>query len=183
MNVKLGIVENEFDILIDSGGIATGDGLVTAVMLSLFSWRRARPDDDIPEDSPRYGWWGDMLTGSGQKTGSRLWLLQRRKLTNKTISDAVGYITECLQWLMDDGVASKIEVVPERNGIDRLDILIKIYRNMPNGSVELRFGSLWDAMINKSTEPTAMRSAEPEVKPSQMANVYSMEDFYNAILY
>ncbi len=38
--------------------------------------------------------------------GSRLWLLQRSKLTNQLVQTVRGYMRECLQWMTDDGVVS-----------------------------------------------------------------------------
>jgi len=34
--------------------------LVRAVMISLFTWRRANPDDALP-GTERMGWWGDTF--------------------------------------------------------------------------------------------------------------------------
>ena len=58
-------------------GLDSSEPLVRAVIISLFTWRRARPDDDLPGDL-RMGWWGDTYAGTeGDRFGSRLWLLSR----------------------------------------------------------------------------------------------------------
>ncbi|HAY4364021.1 TPA: phage tail protein, partial [Escherichia coli] len=78
------------------------DPLTRAVVISLFTWRRAEPDDnaDVP-----MGWWGDTWPAvQNDRYGSRLWLLQRSKLTNQLVQTVRGYIRECLQWMTDDGV-------------------------------------------------------------------------------
>ncbi|MBC1112574.1 phage GP46 family protein, partial [Escherichia coli] len=57
------------------------DPLTRSVVISLFTWRRAEPDDnaDVP-----MGWWGDTWPAvQNDRYGSRLWLLQRSKLTNQ----------------------------------------------------------------------------------------------------
>lgn len=80
------------------------DPLTRAVVISLFTWRRAEPDDnaDVP-----MGWWGDTWPAvQNDRYGSRLWLLQRSKLTNQLVQTVRGYIRECLQWMIDDGVVS-----------------------------------------------------------------------------
>jgi phage gp46-like protein len=88
--------------------LARGTDLVTAVLISLFTDRAAHPDDVIPDGSqdPR-GFWND---DPQYLIGSRLWLLDRAKKTDATLSLAQGYIEEALQWLKDDGVASDIEL-------------------------------------------------------------------------
>lgn len=40
------------------------------------------------------------------RTGSRLYLLRRSKLTNKTPQLARDYVREALAWMVEDGVAS-----------------------------------------------------------------------------
>lgn len=52
------------------------DLLTRAVVISLFTWRRAQPDDNA--DQPN-GWWGDTWPAvQNDRYGSRLWLLQRQ---------------------------------------------------------------------------------------------------------
>ena len=75
--------------------------LLRAVVISLFSWRRAATDDPL-DDAERYGWWGDSYpTVADDRIGSRLWLLRRVKLTSATQRDAEFYVHEALQWLLD----------------------------------------------------------------------------------
>lgn len=139
--------EFEYDINIANGDIATGQDLETAVIISLFTWRRAESQDDVPQGSPKYGWWGDQLADDIQhKTGSRLWLMLRRKLTRQTINDAVEYMKQSLQWMIKDGVAGSIDVTAERNGLYEMDALIKIYRN-GGQPAELRYSELWQALL------------------------------------
>lgn len=86
--------------------------LGTSVVLSLFSDRRAQPDDRIPGggDDPR-GWWGDSLSEiEGDQFGSRLWLLSREKQTRETLLRAKQYAAEALDWLIEDGIASIVRV-------------------------------------------------------------------------
>ena len=67
------------------------DPLTRAVVISLFTWRRAEPDDnaDVP-----MGWWGDTWPAvQNDRYGSRLWLLQRSKLTNQLVQT----VSNCLE--------------------------------------------------------------------------------------
>ena len=99
------------DLPRSNGNLDTDEGLETAVLISLFTDRRASDDDDIPEGADKRGWWGDAYAAiTGDVQGSRLWLLARAKMTAKTPADAAGYAKEALQWLLDDGVARSVDV-------------------------------------------------------------------------
>lgn len=100
--------------------------LTRAVLISLFSWRRAAPDDAV-EDDERFGWWGDSFPAvADDRIGSRLWLLRRVKLTRQTQLDAEFYAREALQWLIDDGHCSAIEVLSERLDAQRLNLRTRL---------------------------------------------------------
>lgn len=100
--------EGRGDWAVRGPDLAAGRDLETAVLISLFTDRRAEPDDVIPDGSgdPR-GWWGDP------DLGSRLWLLERAKQTEDTRQRAQDYAQEALEWLVEDGVADEVTVVAE----------------------------------------------------------------------
>ena len=112
-----------FDLsLLTSGGLKATDSLQTAVLISLFTDRRAGPDDVLPEDAgvqsllppDRRGWCGDALPETpGDKIGSRLWLLARAKQTEETRRRAIFYAEEALAWLIEDGLALAVTVTAE----------------------------------------------------------------------
>lgn len=105
--------------------LAAGNDLVTAVLISLFSDRLAGTDDALTDGTTdRRGWWADT---SNNSVGSRLWLLARAKRTPATLGLAQSYIEEALQWLIDDGVASKIDVRAEWLRNDTLATLVSVY--------------------------------------------------------
>ncbi len=120
------------------------DDLPRAVINSLFSWRRAEDDDDLPGTS-KEGWWADSFDDDGDRFGSRLWLLSRSKLTDETQLRAEEYAQEALQWLIDDGVASSVDVKAERGGENRLDLVITITQP---GQKDLtaRFADVWSSL-------------------------------------
>lgn len=115
-----------------------------AVIISLFSWRRANPDDKAPVPM---GWWGDTYpTVTGDRIGSRLWLLGREKVTNDTLNRSRDYATEALQWMLDDDVAARIDVTSIRSGMDEALLGIVIYQR--DGSVwNMQFDEYW-RMLN-----------------------------------
>lgn len=97
-------------------------GLIRAVMISLYTWRRAATDDPV-DDEELYGWWGDSYPAvADDRIGSRLWLLRRVKLTEATQGDAEFYADEALRWLLDDGHVINIEIVSEKVDISRLNL-------------------------------------------------------------
>lgn len=145
----MGIFRQDINVTIDGQNLnlnmVQADPMIRAVIISLFSWRRANPDDELPTED-RFGWWGDTFaTEQNDRIGSRLWLLSRAKLTNDTLTKAEGYVREALQWLIDDNVAARIDVQVEREGIDRMEIGVTIYRTTGQ-PVELRFSDFWDAL-------------------------------------
>ncbi|MCU6199125.1 phage GP46 family protein [Citrobacter cronae] len=118
--------------------------LPRAVIISLFSWRRANPDDNAPVPM---GWWGDTYpTVAGDRIGSRLWLLGREKITNDTLNRARDYATEALQWMLDDGVAARINITSARSGQDSAVLGVVIYQR-GGTSWNMQFDDYW-RMLN-----------------------------------
>lgn len=94
--------------------------LARAVHISLFTWRRADPSDQV-DDADLQGWWGDSFPSvAGDRIGSKLWLLRRRKITPQTIRDAQRFCEEALQWLLDDGFLTDVTVTISRPSAVRL---------------------------------------------------------------
>ena len=119
------------------------DPLTRAVIISLFTWRRADPDDVAEHPM---GWWGDTYpTVQNDRIGSRLYLLQRTTLTNKTVELARGYLEQALAWLKEDGVVSRISINVQRRGTDMLTAEVTLYRNDGNSQL-ITFDDLWSAL-------------------------------------
>lgn len=119
------------------------DKLTRAVVISLFTWRRAESDDNV--DNPM-GWWGDTWpTVQNDRIGSRLYLLRRSKLTNQTPIKAREYITQALEWMIDDGVAARIDVDSQRTGIDTLSAGVTIFQRDGNRH-NITFDDFWSAL-------------------------------------
>ncbi|MFJ4143529.1 phage GP46 family protein [Pseudomonas sp. NPDC089734] len=107
--------------------------LLRSVIISLFTWRRAGPDDQVDDDE-RYGWWGDTYPAvTDDRIGSRLWLLRRVKLTAQTQRDAEFYAREALAWLIEDGHVQEISILTERVQTNRLNLGVVLV--VPNGQV------------------------------------------------
>lgn len=125
-------------------GLDAAEPLVRAVLISLFTWRRANPDDELPADA-RQGWWGDSFpVEPNDRIGSRLWLLARSKLTTDTVRRAREYAEEALQWLVSDGVVARVEVQAERQGLDRLALACQIFKTDGRLAADVRFTNAWE---------------------------------------
>lgn len=127
-------------------GMAQEDPLIRAVIVSLFTWRRANSDDVT--EGQKMGWWGDLTAEvANDRIGSRLWLLSREKMLPATLNRAREYAQEALAWMIEDGLASRIEVQAERFGTTGLALAATIYRD--DGQVaSLRFDNVWESIRN-----------------------------------
>lgn len=133
------------DLALVDGALVTDDGLDTAIMISLFTDRRARADDILAggEGSDPRGWWGDgFADAEGDDIGSHLWLLEREKRLPAVRDKARQYARDALAWLIADQVCASIDVIVETRGSDQLAIGVTAVR--PTGPARLRFDYLWD---------------------------------------
>ncbi|NUT73520.1 phage GP46 family protein [Pseudomonas sp. C1C7] len=119
--------------------------LTRAVLISLFTWRRAETDDPV-DDEELYGWWGDSYPViANDRIGSRLWLLRRVKLTDATQRDAEFYANEALRWMLDEGHAISLEITSEKHDINRLNLIVIL--TIPGGTrVEIKSLSSWQVI-------------------------------------
>lgn len=140
----------EIDIKIGDYDLLGDEGAETSVYVSLFSDQRVTDEEKPYLFETKRGWWGDVLSEvEGDQIGSKLWTLTRSKTTSDTLQKHIDYVTESLQWMIDDGFSDRIEVdaayigpsVP--NGIE---IIIQIYR--PDGTSE-EFTIIWDGQEAK----------------------------------
>lgn len=146
MDVRTVIVGEDLssDWLLAPPQLDIDEGLQTALLLSLFTDRRAEDDDVLPDNSgSRRGWWGDSFADvPGDRFGSRLWLLYREKQLPAVLQRARQYAREALRWLLEDGVASQVEVDAEFPRAGVLAIAVTVYR--PAGDARrFRFESFW----------------------------------------
>lgn len=134
------------DYRVSGGALASDADLQTAVIISLFTDRRAQDDDALPDASAsKRGWWGDALSSAG-RIGSRLWLLGREKQTERTVNRAREYAQEALAWLVEAGVASSIDVQAQTVRMGVLGLFVQINRPQGQPSERLRFDVLWEQL-------------------------------------
>lgn len=120
-----------------------GDKLTRAIVISLFTWRRAEAGDRLPAGAERMGWWGDAVPGeTADRIGSRLWLLRREILSRETVNLARNYAEEALAWMVEDGVCTRIEVAAARVGKAGLSLGVTFWQQ--DGTVrEIAFSDIW----------------------------------------
>lgn len=118
---------DRFDFAVANGDLKLDEGLRTAVIVSLFTDRRVTKNEVLLGQDQR-GWWADAIAEiPDDLSGSKLWLLEREKQTNETLTRAVEYAKEALQWMIDDEIAETINVVASYplNGFLKLEIEIQ----------------------------------------------------------
>lgn len=119
--------------------------LARAVIISIFAWRRAHDDDDLPAQT-RNGWWGDSYADiAGDQIGSRLWLLSRSKLTQDTLARAREYVEESLAWLLEDRIARDVSVDVGKSGIDTMVITVVVTKP-DDDELNIRLTAVWQGI-------------------------------------
>lgn len=134
----------EFGAGAQAAQLRIDDGLETAIMVSLFSDRRASDSDTLPwRSGDRRGWWGD--TFRERELGSHLWWLSREPQRSDVLVSAVEYAREALAWLVDDGVADSVEVDAEyvRRGVIGLWVDVTRPDQPP---VRYQFNTFWKGL-------------------------------------
>lgn len=132
------------DLLLASPQLDTDDGIETAIVLSLFTDRRADADDPLPDNTgARRGWFGDGFADvPGDRIGSHLWLLAREKQTPAVLQRARDFAREALSWLIEDGIARAVEV--EASWLLRGVLLLEVeIRRADAAPLRFRFESFW----------------------------------------
>jgi phage gp46-like protein len=165
-----GVVQIDWALLND-GTLDDRQSLATAVVVALGTDALAQPGDVLPDpdDTNRRGWWGDWdaeAIWDGWAIGSRLWLLQREKITGPGAQ--VGalvvriefYIREAIQPFIDRRIGSRLDVVVSRVDDQRIDALIRIYRG-PALEIDLRYQVLWDGVVGTSSFADIGKSVAP----------------------
>lgn len=124
-----------------NGAVVTSDmadNLSRAVVISLFTWRRADDSDDYDHELGKQGWWGDSL--NEDEIGSKLWQLLRSKITSETLLRAQEMADDALKWLVEDGICTDVSVSVERysNDPDRINLSVILEQEHGKTSYEIK---------------------------------------------
>jgi len=112
------------------------------VMISLFTDRRAN-SGDLPTTEYQYGWWADTI--NSRKIGSRLYLLKREKITDDLIPKVDSIVKEALQWILDDKIATEVQVSTLRSDLSTIQTQITLIRNGAE-ILGLEFDNIWKGL-------------------------------------
>ena len=151
-DIGLIIQQGCYDLKLENGDLVADGGLETAIIISLFTDKRVTTEQ-LPEFATDHqGWWGDMLPViDGDQIGSRIWTLNRSKITNETLRLHEDYAREALQHLIEDGVVDSIQI--DANYNDDFNLVLDIAIIRPDNE-NTRFNVIWDnqtvTILNRS---------------------------------
>jgi phage gp46-like protein len=144
MDIGLFVIDGCLQLKLEDGDLAEDKTLETAVAISLFTNRRIT-DAELPAGiESKQGWWGDLFPPvEDDQIGSKLWLLERGKITNGTLAAVETYAIEALNWMIEDGVAATVEASADfvEGSTDRIQLAVTITR--PTGEADV-FSLIWD---------------------------------------
>ena len=130
------------DLVVESGTLKADNGLQTAVLISLFTDKRADFEELEGGNTELRGWWADLLsTPITDEIGSKLWLADRSKMDTRLLPLLEDYAKDALQWLIEDGIADGVDATATQIDETSAAISVNIYR--PNGD-NIPFKFLWD---------------------------------------
>jgi phage gp46-like protein len=131
MDLALAFLNEDLDI------DTTEEGLRTSVLLSLYVDQRAE-EDELEDGKDNRGWWGDMF--EDMPMGSKLWLLERQKITRDVLNRCAEYSRDCLEWMMKDGIVDTVSVNVVLSG---QNITTEIELKRDEESFKFKFDDLW----------------------------------------
>ncbi|MFP3921668.1 MAG: phage GP46 family protein [Dichotomicrobium sp.] len=100
-----------YDLVVDpdTGDFKVTGGMRPALFISLFSDRRARPDE-VADPLKRRGWIGDLYAEiPGDAHGSGLWLYNQRRLTADVRQALRLEALNSLAWLLQDRLVQSVD--------------------------------------------------------------------------
>ncbi len=117
-------------------------GLETAILISLFTDKRADDADVLPPgEEDKRGWWGDT---PNYQMGSKIWLSMASKTTPDVLNDIKQYALGCIQWTITDGLSVGNEVEVSR--IDTYTMSVEIKITEPSGEQQFyKYSYNWKA--------------------------------------
>lgn len=111
----LAVIDNgnglyDLDLDSDLADAATDGGLYGALLISLFTDRRAA-SDEVADPMKRRGWIGDLVSDvPGDRIGSGLWLYAQSRLTPDIQAAIEGEARSSLQWMIDERLVAAVAV-------------------------------------------------------------------------
>lgn len=133
-----------YDCVIEDGDLKLTGGMDSAIFISLFTDRRANPDE-VANPMDRRGWCGTQNTRDAQgNKGSGIWLYEQRRLDADTTEGVRMEAYQALHWKITDRLAKEIDVTIEKSPHDRR-LGLKAAITAANGGVTNIGYQLWEA--------------------------------------
>lgn len=131
------------DFAIESGDLKADNGLENAVLISLYTDAYVKSEDLPQSVTKNRGWWGDSISDNGgDRIGSTMWTFDRvGKINVETRNGVVDAAKKSLEWLIEDGIASRVFVSGSVIENERIELSIEIYR--PEGDNNF-FQFIWN---------------------------------------
>lgn len=140
------------DIALAGPDLRINNDLETSVIVSLFSDAPAQPGDAV-DSNYTGGWWGNTFLGDTTFVlGSRLWLLQRQKLTQAVANAAKQYGMEALQWMITEGIASSVVVQTQITPLFTLALGVAIYKPQVTPPEVYQWQNIWDQLLPNQSQ-------------------------------
>jgi phage gp46-like protein len=172
-------IAGHFDFAIaQNGDLASVDDFSTALLMSLLTDRRARPEQVVLPQHRR-GWIGDTVSPFDNfELGSHLWLLEPAKLLPQTGNIAASYANAALEWLVSNGHALAVRVTPVLELPFKLGLNVEI--TAPSGIAENHYVALWERTVFVPTSsPFRVDPIPPaEFLPDVPADMFAWVDFH-----
>lgn len=139
--------EFDWDLEIDTDGDLKGSNSIdTAVLMSIFTDKRAT-SSEIQEAGQRRGWFGNLFNDDiTYEVGSKLWIHSNQgRFDNDILNDLNDKALNALNWMIEDNVASEINVSSElsSNNTIKLNIKFTINENIIERNFILWENSQW----------------------------------------
>lgn len=131
--------ENYYDITFTDGDFTLTEGLITALMMSIFCEQR---DEALEVPQMRGGWAGNQFQSiEGFQQGSLIWTLYQSTANEDATTQAQQFIEDGMAWLIEDGILKDVESEVNVVANYKLQAKITITRNDDTQSV--LFYDLW----------------------------------------
>jgi len=105
--IKQSSSSSGFDLVLGEQDFETVDGMETTIAVLLFTDARAAPEE-ISDPEKRRGWVGNILRFT--ELGGMLWLMTQTRNTQEVRNKIIKWVKSSLQPLLDDNMASEIQV-------------------------------------------------------------------------
>lgn len=115
--------QNFFDLEIGEHDFVLASGLETTVAVLLFTDARAAPEQ-IADVEKRRGWVGNVLRS--RELGGMLWLISQARNDQEMRNRIKGWAIDSLQPLIEDGLATDVDVVVEVEDVRGIKLSIII---------------------------------------------------------